>query len=180
VEAGLTEDLADMTGSPSNPSDRAYLERAVELALQSEREGNLPVGALLVLGGTIIAEGASSVLSPVYDPGAHAEMSALKVTDKALWPRAREMTCYSTLEPCVMCMGTLLLHGVGRVVFGATDVQGGAGRLLPHLPPYYAGKDAIEWVGPLLPEVCDPLYRRTDEAFAKLPCGRDALSARGT
>lgn len=169
-----------MSDSPANTNDRAYLERAVELALQSERAGNLPVGALLVLDGAIIAEGASSVLLPVYDPGAHAEMSAIKAVDKALWPRAREMTCYSSLEPCVMCMGALLLHGVGRVVFGATDVEGGAGRLLPHLPPYYAGTNAMEWVGPLLPEVCDALYRRTDEAFAKLPCGRDALRSRGT
>jgi tRNA(adenine34) deaminase len=162
----------------TNPRDQTYLERAVELALQSERTGNLPVGALLVLDGAIIAEGMSTVLSPVYNPGAHAETSAIAAVDKALWPRAREMTCYSTLEPCVMCMGALLLHGVGRVVFGALDVAGGAGRMLPHLPPYYAGRQVIEWVGPLMPEVCDPLYRRTDEGFAKLPCGRDGLSAR--
>lgn len=167
-----------MTLSLSSPSDQAYLERAVDLALHSERTGNLPVGALLVLDGTIIAEGMSTVLSPIYDPGAHAEMNALAAADKSLWLRAREMTCYSTLEPCVMCMGSLLLHGVGRVVFGATDVEGGAGSLLHHLPPYYASRDVIAWVGPLLPEACDPLYRRVDERFAMLPCGRDALSRR--
>ena len=163
-----------------NPTDRAYMERAVELALQSERTGNLPVGALLVLDGTLIAEGMSAVMSPLYDPGAHAEMRALATADKALWPQAREMTCYTTLEPCVMCMGALLLHGVGRVVFGANDVEGGAGRMLSHLPPYYAGRNVFEWVGPILPEVCDPLYRRTDEKFATLPCGRAGLSARHT
>jgi len=172
----LSQYLEDMTLTPLNPSDRTYIERAIELALHSERTGNLPVGALLVLDGAIIAEGMSTVLSPVYDPGAHAEMNALAAADKSLWPRAREMTCYSTLEPCVMCMGSLLLHGVGRVVFGATDVEGGAGPLLAHLPPYYEGRDVIAWVGPLLPEVCDPLYRRVDERFAKLPCGRDSLS----
>jgi tRNA(adenine34) deaminase len=104
-------------------------------------------------------------------------MRALVTADKALWPRAREMTCYTSLEPCVMCMGTLLLHGVGRVVFGAYDVAGGAGRLLPHLPPYYAGLNIFEWVGPTMPEVCDALYLRADALFAKLPCGRDGLSA---
>ncbi len=158
-----------------NPSDRSYMERAVELALQSEREGNLPVGALLVLDGAIIAQGMSCVLRPVYDPGAHAEMRALSTADKSLWPRTRQMTCYTTLEPCAMCMGALLLHGVGRVVFGANDVEGGAGRMLPHLPPYYAGKKIFEWVGPILPDVCDPLYRRTDAGFARLPVGRDGL-----
>jgi tRNA(adenine34) deaminase len=158
--------------------DHTYLQRAVELALQSERGGNLPVGALIVLEGQIIAEGMSTVLHPVYTPGAHAETSAIAAVDKALWPRAGEMTCYSTLEPCVMCMGALLLHGVGRVVFGATDAQGGAGCVLPHLPPYYAGRKVFDWVGPLMPEVCDPLYRRTDAGFAKLPCGRDGLDSR--
>jgi tRNA(adenine34) deaminase len=160
-------------GRAGHERDRLYMERAVELALESEREGNLPVGALLVLEGQAVGEGKSRVLHPTFDPGAHAEMQALAAVDKSLWPRAREMTCYTTLEPCTMCFGALLLHGVGRVVFGATDVSGGAGCLLPHLPPYYARGGVFDWVGPILPEVCDPLYRRTDAAFARLPCGRD-------
>jgi tRNA(adenine34) deaminase len=85
------------------------------------------------------------------------------------------MTCYTTLEPCVMCMGSLLLCGVGRVVFGARDVEGGAGVLLARLPAYYAGAGAAlvpEWVGPLLPEVCEPLARRVRERFDALPCGK--------
>ena len=83
------------------------------------------------------------------------------------------MTCYTTLEPCVMCFGALLLHGVGRVVFGAYDTLGGAGTLLQHLPPYYEDARVFEWEGPLMPEVCDPLYARADELFADLPVGRN-------
>ncbi|HLL01985.1 MAG TPA: nucleoside deaminase [Myxococcaceae bacterium] len=158
-------------------TDRVHMERAVQLALETEREGNPPVGAVLVLDGAIIAEGKSSVVHPVYEPGAHAEMRALAAADRALWPRAREMTCYTSLEPCAMCMGALLLHGVGRVVFGAYDTAGGAGRMLPHLPPYYSGLNIFEWVGPTMPEVCDALYQRADAVFARLPCGRDGLGA---
>ncbi|HKY03878.1 MAG TPA: hypothetical protein VJQ56_03260, partial [Blastocatellia bacterium] len=76
------------------------------------------------------------------------------------------------LEPCVMCMGALLLHGVGRVVFGASDPRGGAGVVLDHLPAYYANGAGVPlWIGPLMPEVCDELYRRAAERFDALPCG---------
>ncbi len=148
------------------------MNRAIELALQSERQGNIPVGCVITLDAQIIAEGQSLVLEPTYNPGRHAEVTALRAVDDKLWPRAREMTCYSTLEPCVMCAGTLLLHGVGRVVFGAYDTLGGAGCILDHLPPYYDEGGVYEWEGPLMPERCDPLYERADEIFADLPVGR--------
>ena len=154
-------------------NDKSYMERAIELALASEARGNLPIGALFVLDDTIVAEGQSDVLLPVYDPGNHAEMVAIRRLDKSLWPRAAQMTCYTTLEPCVMCFGALLLHGVGRVVFGAHDVLGGAQYLLANLPSYYDDLPVFIWEGPLMPAECDPLYRRADEAFAKLPVGRE-------
>ena len=114
-----------------------FMDRAVELALQAEREGNLPIGAVIVLGTEIVGEGRSAIVKPVYNPGLHAEVQAIRSVPVDLWPRAREMTCYTTLEPCVMCMGTLVLHTVGRVVFGAFDVEGGSSVTLEHLPAYY-------------------------------------------
>lgn len=157
-------------------NDGEYMERAITLALQAEAEGNLPVGALLVLDDQVIAEGASQLLVPTYNPGGHAEMRAIGEVDVALWPRALEMTCYTTLEPCLMCFGALLLHGVGRVVFGSLDVLGGASPILDHLPPYYETAHVPEWVGPLMPEQCDPLYERADELFRNLPVGRSYRS----
>lgn len=153
-------------------ADRRFMERAVALALAAERDGNLPIGALIVLEGEVIGEGRSELLRPQYNPGRHAEIGALRSVDEQLWPRAREMTCYTTLEPCVMCFGTLLLHGVGRVVFGAYDRLGGGGVLLDHLPPYYESAPVFAWEGPLMPEECDPLYVRADELFAGLVPGR--------
>jgi tRNA(adenine34) deaminase len=121
----------------------------------------------------VVAEAGNAVLQPVYHPGRHAEVEALRRVPASLWPRARELTCYTTLEPCVMCMGAVLLHGVGRVVFGARDTVGGSGQLLTHLPAYYeGGAGTPEWVGPAMPELCDPLFRRVLERFDELPAGR--------
>jgi len=153
--------------------DQKYLQRAVALALAAEQNGNLPIGAVIMLDDQIIAEAGNAMLVPYYHPGRHAEIEALQRVPVDLWPRSREMTCYSTLEPCAMCMGALLLHGIGRVVFGAKDLGGGASVLLPHLPSYYAdGKSIPHWVGPLLPEICDPLYYRALQRFDQLVCGR--------
>ena len=158
-----------------NKDATIYMNRAIEIARQMLVEGNLPVGCVIVLDELIIAEGGSRVMNPEYNPGRHAEKEALKNVSVALWPRAKEMTCYTTLEPCMMCMGALLLHGIGKVVFGATDLRGGARFALPHLPPYYQdGRGVFEWIGPSDPEACDPLYQQCDALFANLPCGEHA------
>ena len=149
--------------------DKKYISRAIHLALEAEKRGNLPIGAVITLGDTVIAEAGSSILAPVYHPGRHAETEALRKVPLELWPRSREMTCYSTLEPCLMCFGALLLHGVGRIVFGAEDKEGGAKAVLGHLPEYYAdGKGVPEWLGPVAATECDELYRRTAERFDRL------------
>lgn len=143
-----------------------HLQRAIECALQAEQKGNLPIGAVIVLDDTVIAEGGSEIFEPVFHPGRHAEMEALSRVAPELWMRRREMTCYTTLEPCVMCFGALLLHGVGRVVFGASDVLGGAGTMRAHLPAYYAGGVGVpDWIGPVLPGVCEALYARAKDRF---------------
>ncbi|HEX8174793.1 MAG TPA: nucleoside deaminase [Pyrinomonadaceae bacterium] len=151
-------------------NDNEYISRAIRLALDAESRGNLPVGAVITLDGIVIAEAGSAILTPVYHPGRHAETEALRQVPVELWPRSREMTCYTTLEPCVMCFGALLLHGVGRVVFGANDSEGGATAVLGHLPRYYAGGVGVpEWVGPVASEECDELYMRVGERFERLP-----------
>src|SRR5919201_1572039 len=79
------------------------------------------------------------------------EAEALRLVPASLWARGRELTVYTTLEPCVMWAGAVLLHGVGRVVFGARDPLGGAGTLLSNLPEYYASGAGVPlWVGPLM------------------------------
>ncbi len=165
-----------MPSSGLTSIDLHHLHRAIALAHDAEKNGNLPIGAVITLREETIAEAGNAMLAPHYHPGRHAEIEALQRVPAALWPASREMTCYTTLEPCAMCMGALLLHGVGRVVFGANDITGGAGCLLGHLPPYYAaGKGVPLWIGPVLPEICDPLYQRALARFDQFVCGRSGF-----
>jgi tRNA(adenine34) deaminase len=162
-----------MTHAQLAEADFTHMRRAIQLALEAEARGDLPVGSVVTLNDEVVAEAGNAVLVPSYHPGRHAETEALRLVPEGLWPRSREMCVYTTLEPCVMCAGALVLHGVGRVVFGARDPLGGAGALLAGLPEYYAGGAGVPaWVGPLMPELCDPLLRRVLERFDALPCGR--------
>ncbi len=147
-----------------------FVERAVTLANEAEARGDIPVGCVITHDGKIVAEAGNLLLSEGYQPRRHAEQEALASVPVALWSQAREMTCYTTLEPCLMCFGSLLLCGVGRVVFGAVDVLGGARFVFDAMPPFYAdGHGMPQWEGPVLPDVCDPLYERADARFRTLP-----------
>ena len=157
---------AILRSTVESPHESRFLERAIELALETEAGGNLPIGAVLVLDGEIVAEGANRILVPTPHPGRHAEIVALGALAEHLLPRVGEMTCYTTLEPCVMCFGALLAHGIGRVVYGAAEPLGGATGLLPHLPPAVAAEAArTQWIGPAWPERCDPLFARAAAAY---------------
>lgn len=141
--------------------DERFLRHAVELALEAERRGDLPIAAVIVLGEEIVSAAGNRSFTPSPHPGRHAEVLALAGIPDGLVSRLPEMTCYCTLEPCLMCFGALVLHRMGRVVFGAADPRGGAVSLVEHLPPYVAAKArAMSWTGPVWPEVCDPLCQR--------------------
>ncbi len=139
-------------------NDIAHLHHAIRLAQEALKVGNLPIGAIITLDGQVIAEGKNSIRVPKLDPGRHAEIQALAAVPSELWGRARDMTLYSTLEPCLMCMSTILLHHIGRVVFGSDDRRGGASCVFGHMPPAFERlAQALEWVGPALPQACDAL-----------------------
>jgi tRNA(adenine34) deaminase len=141
--------------------DDKFMRRAIELALLAEREGNLPVGAVITLRGQTVAEGRSAIWVPKFDATRHAEMEALRAVSPDLWISSAEMTIYTTLEPCLMCFGSILLHRVGRVVFGSSDYYGGASSTLTHLPPFFRERiEATQWLGPIMPVECDPLRER--------------------
>jgi tRNA(adenine34) deaminase len=147
--------------------DEAFLDRVYELALAAEANGNLPVGALLARGAALVSVGSNCSLAPVIHPGRHAEVEAMRAAPEAIWATPEELTLYTSLEPCLMCFGTIVLHRIGRVVFGATDPLGGALSLLPHLPAYVRSKAAaIDWRGPLQPERFASLAQRTLERGA--------------
>jgi tRNA(adenine34) deaminase len=107
-------------------SDTDFMRRALLLARRAAEEGEVPVGALLVLGGEVIGEGWNRPIAG-HDPTAHAEIVAMRAGAQALRNyRLSDATLYATLEPCVMCMGAVLNARILRVVFGAWDPKAGA------------------------------------------------------
>ncbi len=112
-------------------SDAGYMRRALELAAAAQARGEVPVGAVLVREGVLIAEGANRPIES-RDPTAHAEIEALRAAGAALGTyRLTDTTLYVTLEPCVMCAAAIVHARVRRLVFGAWDPRaGGAGSLI--------------------------------------------------
>lgn len=116
-----------MGAGVSEPSaDRRWMARALELAAEAEAAGEVPVGAVLVRDGALLAEGRNAPIA-LHDPTAHAEVQALRAGARAAGNyRLPGTTLYVTLEPCAMCAGALVHARVARVVFAATDPRGGA------------------------------------------------------
>ena len=155
----------------SEPDDDrlVYFREAIQLAEKAQRRGNLPIGAVIVLDGEVVARGMNAIWRPRLDLTRHAEMEALRTVPVELWPRSREMALFTTLEPCVMCAGAILLHRLGVIMFGSTDPYGGVGACLRDLPPYFREElSLVRWTGPLLPAECDRLYRQVQELEGRL------------
>ena len=101
--------------------DAKYMRQALELALRAQAEGEVPVGAVVVLEDSIIGEGWNRPIA-AHDPTAHAEIQALRSASSAVKNyRLSGATLYVTLEPCDMCVGAMFHARIARAVFGATD-----------------------------------------------------------
>lgn len=112
--------------SSSKFADEHWMRLAMTFALQAESQGEVPVGALLVLENQVIGEGWNQPIG-LNDPSAHAEIMALRSGAQAVKNyRLVDSTLYVTLEPCVMCVGAIIHARVARVVIGAADPKSGA------------------------------------------------------
>ena len=110
------------------PEHEAFMRRALDLADEAERSGEVPVGAVVVQNGEVIGCGSNAPIASA-DPTAHAEVLALREASRSLNNyRLSETTLYVTLEPCAMCAGALVAARVDRLVFGARDLRFGAVR----------------------------------------------------
>lgn len=99
---------------------------ALEQARAAMAQGEVPVGAVVVCDGQVVAVGHNCPVGG-HDPSAHAEMQALRVAAKALGNyRLPDCELYVTLEPCVMCAGAIMHARIKRVVYGAADPKTGA------------------------------------------------------
>jgi tRNA(adenine34) deaminase len=118
----------------SLPTDLDFMQQALRLAERAAREGEVPIGALLVVGGDVIGAGWNRPIGSL-DPTAHAEIIALREGAQRLKNyRLGGATLYATLEPCAMCIGAVINARVARVVFGAWDSKAGACGSVIDLP----------------------------------------------
>jgi len=148
--------------------DWEHLQRAIKLARDAGRRGNLPIGCVICLGDKIVAEGQNWIWVPQSAPYRHAEMEALRALPVDLLDQRPDMTLYSTLEPCLMCAGAILLHRIGRVMFGAADAYGGLGATAERLPPFFEEQYGLaSWIGPVRSQECDELYQRVMQLVAE-------------
>ena len=109
-------------------TDEDYMHEAIQEAQAAARRGEVPVGAVLVnpKTGEIIARSGNAPIA-LDDPTAHAEILAIRDAGyKTGNYRLSGLTLYVTLEPCTMCAGAISNARIGRVVYGATDIKGGA------------------------------------------------------
>jgi len=108
--------------------DERLMREALRLAREAAAAGEVPVGAVLAIGETIVGRGANAPIA-LHDPTAHAEILALRqAAQRTANYRIEDATLYCTLEPCVMCAGALVAARVKKLVFGARDLRFGGVR----------------------------------------------------
>jgi tRNA(adenine34) deaminase len=108
------------------PADEQMMALALERAREAERHGDVPIGAVIVRDGRLLAA-AGNERELRADPTAHAEILAIRAAAEALggW-RLPDTTLYVTLEPCAMCAGAIVLARIPAVVYGTPDPKAGA------------------------------------------------------
>ena len=107
-------------------NDEEFMREALSEAAAACEEDEVPVGAVVVLAGDVIARGRNAVIHS-SDPTAHAEIVALREAARAIGNyRLAGVTLYSTIEPCAMCAGALVHARISRLVYGAKDPKAGA------------------------------------------------------
>lgn len=138
-----------------DPFDDVYfMKRAFVEAETAYEEGEIPVGAVVVINNKIIAR-AHNLTERLTDVTAHAEMQAITAAANFLGGKyLQKCTLYVTLEPCQMCAGALYWSQIDRIVFGASDVQRGYGAMGTTLHP----KTKIE--GGVLAKESEDLLKR--------------------
>jgi len=136
-----------------NP-DEYFMKQALQEAFQASKRDEIPIGAVIVCQGRIIARG-HNLTETLTDVTAHAEMQAITAAAQFLGGKyLNDCTLYVTVEPCVMCAGALGWSQISRIVYGASDEKRGYFRFAPH-----ALHPKTEVVKGVLEEACSKLMK---------------------
>jgi tRNA(adenine34) deaminase len=143
----------------SASDDQKWMLHALKLAERSRKEGEVPVGAVIVKDDELIAEGWNQPIDK-HDATAHAEIMAIRVAGENLKNyRLPDTTLYVTLEPCTMCAGAMIHARIKRVVFGAPDPRTGtAGSAIDLFSQDYHNH-RIEVEGGVMQEECGQILK---------------------
>ena len=142
-----------------DPQTELWMQAALAEARAAEAAGEVPVGAVAVVEGSILARGQNRVLRDV-DPTAHAEMVVLRAAAEAIGNyRLTGCELYVTLEPCAMCAGAMVHARLARLVYGASDPKAGAAGSVLAVVNHPQLNHQMEITGGVLAEECGPLLR---------------------
>ncbi len=135
------------------------MKEALKEAEKAAQKGEVPIGAVIVCDGKIIARG-HNLKEAAADATAHAEISFIKKASKKLrrW-RLTNSTIYVTLEPCLMCMGALIQARVPRLVFGCYDPKGGACGSLYNVSSDKRLNHRIKWTTDVMAVECERILK---------------------
>jgi tRNA(adenine34) deaminase len=138
-------------------SDETFMQHALQMARNASAMGEVPVGAVLVKDGKVIAEGWNRPIID-HDPTAHAEIDVLRKAAMSIGNyRLVDTTLYVTLEPCVMCAGAMIHARIKRLVYGAYDPKTGAAGSVYDTLLDTRHNHRIELLGGLCAEECSTL-----------------------
>jgi tRNA(adenine34) deaminase len=144
--------------------DERFMRAALERAEVAAQHGDVPVGAVVVVGEDVVGVGENRRVRD-RDPLAHAEVVALRdAADRLGRWRLDDATLYVTLEPCPMCAGALVHARLGRVVWGADDAKGGGCRSLYQICDDPRAQHRLEVLGGVLQHDAVTLLKRFFEA----------------
>lgn len=144
----------------SHNANEAFMRRCLQLAIEASDNEEVPVGALVVKNGEIIASARNAQIGSC-DPTAHAEIIALRAASAAVNNyRLPGCTLYSTVEPCLMCAGALLHARIDCLVYGATEPRAGAASGHVNYFAEMAHVHRLDIVGGVLEEECKRLIQQ--------------------
>ena len=140
-------------------TDEEFMHAALAFARKAQEQGEVPVGAVVVRDGEIVAGGANRNVSD-NDPSGHAEIIALREAGKAVGNhRLSGCSLFVTIEPCAMCAGALVHARLERLVYGASDPKAGAVQSVMQVLNHPALNHRMEVTAGVLAEECSAILQ---------------------